>query len=90
MYFRTFSSFQKVKDLHNANFMEGNDHTEGGASWLRDNTNTKLSFKDKLVGEIKGAYRQAFDFSDQMDTTPEIERDISSLREWFAAVRFFR
>lgn len=81
-------SNKKVKDIHHANFMEGNDHAEEGASWLRDDANTKLSFKDKLVGEIPGAYQQAFDISNQMDTTPEIERDISSLREGFAAVRF--
>nr|POF16659.1 uncharacterized protein CFP56_73585 [Quercus suber] len=47
--------------------------------------NAKLSFKDKLVGEIPGAFAQAFDLSDQMvedsDSDDENSEDSNSVRE---------
>ena len=80
-------SNKKVKDSHLANFMEDNANAVGETPWMKDTGNTQASFKDKLVGEIPGAYRQAFDFTDEMEDLPEAERDISSLREGLAAVR---
>ncbi|KAK9990157.1 hypothetical protein SO802_025142 [Lithocarpus litseifolius] len=80
-------SNKKVKDSHHANFMEDNANAVGGTPWMKDIGNTQASFKDKLVGEIPGAYRQAFDFTNEMEEIPEVERDISSLREGLAAVR---
>ena len=67
--------------------MEDNTHAVGGTSWMKDTINTQASFKDKLVGEIPGAYRQAFDFTNEIEEIPEVEWDISSLREGLAAVR---
>ncbi|KAL0013453.1 hypothetical protein SO802_000522 [Lithocarpus litseifolius] len=80
-------SNKKVKDSHHANFMEDNANAVGGTPWMADTGIAQASFKDKLVGEIPGAYRQAFDFTDEMEEIPEVERDISSLREGLAAVR---
>ena len=80
-------SNKKVKDLHHANYMEDSAYAMGGTSWSKDAGNTQASFKDKLMGEIPRAYQQSFDFTDDMEETPEVERDISSLKEGLAAVR---
>ena len=34
-----------------------------------------MSFRDKLIGEIPGAFAQAFDFTDQMDTESDSDID---------------
>uniref|UniRef100_A0A7N2QXT1 Uncharacterized protein n=1 Tax=Quercus lobata TaxID=97700 RepID=A0A7N2QXT1_QUELO len=73
-------SNKKVEDLHHANFMEDNTNAVGGTPWMKDTINTQASFKDKLVGEIPGAYRQAFDFTNEMEEISKVEWDISSLR----------
>ena len=52
-------STKKVKDSHNI--------TTNGSLTRHGTLPTKLSFKDKLVGEVPGAYSQAFAFSDSMD-----------------------
>ena len=80
-------SNKKVKDLRHANYMEDSAYAMGGTSWSKDAGNTQASFKDKLVGEIPRAYRQAFDFTDEMEDLPKAERDISSLKEGLAVVR---
>ncbi|KAL0011911.1 hypothetical protein SO802_007019 [Lithocarpus litseifolius] len=64
-------STKKVKDNHH-------DTTErtGVENWVASNAiNPKLSFKDKLVGEIPGAFAQAFDLRDK----EEIDKVLSSL-----------
>nr|POE81054.1 uncharacterized protein CFP56_55205 [Quercus suber] len=50
----------------------------------------KISFKDKLIGEIPGAYMQAFDFSDYVENEVESEINVESIREGFAAVNLSR
>nr|POF15884.1 uncharacterized protein CFP56_17124 [Quercus suber] len=45
------------------------------------------SFKDKLLGEIPGAYNQAFIVDSKMDADIESDDEIEELREGFAAVR---
>nr|POE80762.1 hypothetical protein CFP56_73721 [Quercus suber] len=60
-------SNKKVKDFNHAEFNEGSRATSpllGNRDW---GSNTKPSFKDKLVGEIPGAFAQAFDLADQME-----------------------
>lgn len=47
----------------------------------------KISFKDKLVGEIPGAYVQAFDFSHQFDDEMELDLEVEALHEGFAAIK---
>ena len=66
--------------------MEENANTEKEFSWGKGHANHQLSFKGKLVGELPGAYRRAFDLIDQMEVSPEVELDTSSLRKGLAAV----
>ena len=49
-------SNKKVKDIHHANFMEDNVNVEKELSWGKGYASHQISFKDKLVGEILGAY----------------------------------
>nr|POE45152.1 hypothetical protein CFP56_28445 [Quercus suber] len=64
-------SNKKVKDSHHTEFKDG--ASEG--SLPRDSQDvwslSKSSFKDKLIGEIPGAYTQAFEFSNLMDSDAE-------------------
>ena len=57
-------SNKKVKDYHHAGFndesSEGSPHRFSQDTWAH----SKASFKDKLVGQIPGAFVQAFDLSD--------------------------
>ncbi|XP_030923116.1 uncharacterized protein LOC115950001 [Quercus lobata] len=63
-----------------------------GPSFLAESSTTKKSFKDKLIGEIPGAYAQAFDFSEYIDNgmESEPESEVDSLRQGVAAVRLSR
>jgi len=47
----------------------------------------KLSFKDKLVGEIPGAYTQAFDFATHMDVESVSDEEIDEVRKGFVAIK---
>ena len=47
----------------------------------------KISFKDKLVGEIPGAYAQAFDLSHQLDDEMESDLEMKALRDDLAAIK---
>nr|POE74891.1 ankyrin repeat-containing protein bda1 [Quercus suber] len=73
-------STKKVKDSHN----ETNNESpirRGGSSF-----SNKLSFRDKLVGEIQGAYSQTLAFSDQMEASSESDEETEDVREGFAAI----
>ena len=50
----------------------------------------KLSFKDKLVGEILGAYSQAFAFLDQMEAESDSDEEIEEVREYLASVSLLK
>lgn len=75
---------QKVKDIHHAEYSESprerSPSHETHSPWNQSNA----SFKDKLVGEILGAFAQAFDFTDNMDAeddTDDEEVEVNSNRE---------
>ena len=54
-------SNKKVKDNHHNTLKRTNVET-----WaVIDSMNPKLSFKEKLIGEIPGAFAQAFDLRDK-------------------------
>nr|POF01449.1 uncharacterized protein CFP56_35727 [Quercus suber] len=55
----------------------------GQGSWSR-----AISFKDKLVGEIPGAFTQAFNFGDCMEDDEESDKEVEVLYEGLAAVKF--
>ena len=44
------------------------------------------SFKNKLIGEIPGAFIQAFDFSETMDEDEESDDELATTRDGFVAV----
>lgn len=46
-----------------------------------------MSFKDKLIGEIPGAYVQAFDFSEYIEDETESNSKAETLREGFATMK---
>lgn len=72
-------STKKVKESHNAS-------TDGNSIW-HGSLPDKLSFRDKLMGEIPGAYSQAFAFSDNMDAESESDEETEDIREGLAAIR---
>ena len=43
-----------------------------------------VSFKDKLVREILGAYAQAFCFVDSMDVEVDLDAEVETIREGLA------
>ena len=73
-------SNKKVKDSHHAS----EDACLDQAGTLANLP--KLSFRDKPVGEILGAYSQAFDFSDYMDAELDSNEEVEELSEDFASV----
>ncbi|KAK9986529.1 hypothetical protein SO802_031480 [Lithocarpus litseifolius] len=80
-------SKKKVKDGHHAEFNEG--VSENGLFPRSNNAWVSLnkSFKEKLIGEIPGAYAQAFIFNDQMEDNVESDNEVTGLREGLAAVK---
>nr|POE49862.1 hypothetical protein CFP56_26778 [Quercus suber] len=79
-------SNKKVKNVGHAGFQEGLDmpsssHSNG--SWNQTGT-----FKDRLMGEVPGAYTQAFSFEDYMEDDIESDDEVETLREGLVAVKF--
>ena len=60
-------SNKKVKDINHAEFNNGSWVSSPSSRNQTPEFTVKTSFKDKLVGEIPGAYAQAFDLTDHMD-----------------------
>lgn len=79
-------SNKKVKDAHHANFNDDQGYTPGPLLLGNGQSSSKVSFKEKLLGDIPGAYRQAFDLSEQMEYEPKKEHVISALRKDVVAV----
>ena len=77
-------SNKKVKDSHHA--IEENSPTRSRGSTYP----LELSFRDKLVGEILGAYSQAFAFLDQMEVESDSEEAIEEVREGFASINLLK
>jgi len=57
--------------------------TQSQGLWSR-----AVSFKDKVVGEILGAYTQAFNFGDLMEDDAESNDEVNAFREGLVAVNF--
>lgn len=81
-------SNKKVKDVRHAEFMASHgksSHVQGGIEdpFLGESS----SFRDKLLGEIPGAYDQAFAFDDRMEADIDSDEELDELREGFAAVK---
>ena len=83
-------SKKKVKDVSHVGFQGGQEvgtelPSSGQGAW-----SGSASFKDKLVGEIPGAFSQAFCFGDSMDEEVVSDEEVETIREGLAAVRFPR
>ena len=83
-------SKKKVKAVSHAGFCDGHSSgpaspNHGGGSW-----NLNASFKDRLVGEIPGAFSQAFSFEDGMDDDEESDEEVETLRQGLLSVKLSR
>ena len=83
-------SKKKVKAVNHAGFCDG--HSSGPSSPNHDGGqwNLNVSFKDRLVGEIPGAFSQAFSFEDGMDDDAESDEEVETLRQGLVSVKLSR
>lgn len=75
-----------MKNVGHAGFQEGLDmpsSSRSNGSW-----NQTGNFKDRLVGEVPGAYTQAFSFEDAMEDDIESNDEMETFREGLVAVKF--
>ncbi|KAL4620606.1 hypothetical protein ACB092_06G167600 [Castanea dentata] len=79
----------KVKDVNHLGFREGQDSMPSSPSHCHGSWNRATSFKDKLIGEIPGAFSQAFNLVDRMeDESDSDEGEVKALQEGLAVVKF--
>ena len=81
-------SKKKVKNVSHAGFQDGLDSVASSPRNDRGTWNREASFKDKLVGEIPGAFMQAFSFGDLMEDDAESDEEVEALKEGLVVVRF--
>lgn len=81
-------SNKKVKNIGHAGFQDGQDVSSSPRKNGIGGWNQVVSFKDKLVGEVPGAYTQAFNFGDVMEDELESDDEVEALREGLAAMKF--
>ncbi|XP_075663106.1 uncharacterized protein LOC142632618 [Castanea sativa] len=83
---------KKVKDVSHAGFSEGPSSSPSSPSNAVGSWKQGLSFKDKLVGEIPGAYTQAFNIGavmeDDVDSDADSDEEVETLRQGLVAVKF--
>lgn len=80
-------SNKKIKDRHHASFNNGYDPEKETSSSHGHLSHQVLSFKEKLVGDIPGAYTQAFDLSEALESNVESGDEMVDLREGVATVK---
>lgn len=84
-------SNKKVKDFHHAEFNNGSREGSPSFDFHNNETSSGASFKDKLVGDIPGAFMKAFDFESLMDedleSDGENEEDVNRNRAGWVNVR---
>lgn len=73
-------STKKVKENHNLDL----PHVDSSCSSLKGN----LSYKEKLLGEISGAFEKVFNFGLNMDTEAESDDNLTDLPIGEKAVKF--
>nr|XP_023918488.1 uncharacterized protein LOC112030039 [Quercus suber]POF02866.1 uncharacterized protein CFP56_10923 [Quercus suber] len=76
-------SKEKVKDDRYGQKSDPPSPNRGAGPWSQS-----MSFKDKLVGEIPGAYIQAFNFGEAMEDGAESDEEVENLRRGLVAVKF--
>ncbi|KAK9988210.1 hypothetical protein SO802_028449 [Lithocarpus litseifolius] len=80
-------STKKVKEYHSLESRQETVSHGVDLHAMAGSNGVSPSFKDKLIGEIPGAYVQAFDFSEYIEDEMEAEPVVETLREGFAAVK---
>ena len=83
-------SNKKVKNVNHAGFSDSSDSRPSSPTHPQGMWSGTTSFKDKVVGEIPGAYTQAFNFGDIMEDDEESDEEVEVLREGLVAVKFPR
>uniref|UniRef100_A0A7N2KN43 CCHC-type domain-containing protein n=1 Tax=Quercus lobata TaxID=97700 RepID=A0A7N2KN43_QUELO len=81
-------SNKKVKDVNHAGYHEGRDSFPSSPSHGYSPWNRATSFKEKLIGEILGAFTQAFNFGELMEDDVESDDEVEDLRQGLVAVKF--
>lgn len=69
-------SEKKIKNVSHAGFQDGMDSVASSPRTNGGTWNWEASFKDKLVGEIPGAFTQAFSFGDLMEDDAESDEEV--------------
>nr|POF27371.1 hypothetical protein CFP56_14488 [Quercus suber] len=81
-------SNKKVKNVGHARFQEGMDITSSSQRRSSGYWNQSMTFKDRLMGELPGAYTQAFSFEDLMEDDIESDDEVKALQEGLVAMKF--
>ena len=82
-------SNKKVKNVNHTDYGEGQDAMPPSPNHSFSPWNRAVSFKDRLMGEIPGAFSQAFKLVDNMeDESDSEEAEVEALREGLATVSF--
>lgn len=83
-------SNKKVKDVKHAGYREEPGSGKSSPNHGQGSWNGSATFRDKLVGEIPGAFTQAFCFSELMEDDADSDEEVDNLREGLVAVKFSR
>ena len=80
-------SKKKVKDVSHEGYQGRQDAVLKPPYIVQGGRSEANSFKEKLIGDIPGAYTQAFNFSDLMEDDEESDEEVENLREGLVAVK---
>ena len=81
-------SNKKVKDVKHAGFREKMGSGPSSPNHGQGPWNGSATFKDKLIGEIPGAFTEAFCFGELMEDEVDLDEEVENLREGLVAVKF--
>ena len=76
--------------MSHAGFCDGHSFGLASSSHAGGSWNPSASFKDKLVGEILGAFSQAFSLEDGMDDDAESDGEVETLRQGLLSMKLSR
>ena len=80
-------STKKVKSVSHVGFGKGHSSSPVSLSCDGGLWNTNATFRDKLLGEIPGAFSQSFNFEDGMDDDAESDEEVETPRQGLLAVK---
>lgn len=83
-------SNKKVKDVCHLEFDGHMNEGQSSCPLSQGSFRHPLSFRDKLVGDILGAYKQTFNFTKQMEADEDSDSETGDLREGLSVVKLFK